>query len=109
MEGKHTAYEYRVRWSDEDDLFIGSVTEFPLLSSHGETYMEALDEIVSVVGFVVEEMAQQGADFPTPLGSRQYSGRFNMRVPKDMHRALVMDAARQGVSLNTLIISRLQG
>jgi predicted HicB family RNase H-like nuclease len=37
------------------------------------------------------------------------SGRFNVRVPVDLHQALVDEAERQGVSLNTLVITMLAG
>jgi hypothetical protein len=39
--------------------------------------------------------------------SKRYSGTFRVRVPKDLHRTLAAQAERQGVSLNTLIVSYL--
>jgi predicted HicB family RNase H-like nuclease len=37
------------------------------------------------------------------------SGKLSLRLPVDLHNALVLEAERQGVSLNTLIISLLAG
>ncbi len=38
---------------------------------------------------------------------RTYSGKFVARVPPELHRQLVIEAADQHVSLNRLISSRL--
>lgn len=38
-----------------------------------------------------------------------HSGQFRVRVPVELHAALVAEAERQGVSLNTLIVALLSG
>jgi hypothetical protein len=47
------------------------------------------------------------ADLGLAPPGRRYSGTFRVRVPKDLHRTLAAQAAQQGVSLNTLIVSYL--
>jgi predicted HicB family RNase H-like nuclease len=37
------------------------------------------------------------------------SGRFNVRLPTGLHAALAVEAERQGISLNTLIVTLLAG
>lgn len=37
------------------------------------------------------------------------SGQFRLRVPTELHDALVREAERQGVSLNTLCVALLAG
>ena len=44
---------------------------------------------------------------PPPLADRAYSGKFLVRVPPETHRALVLRAAEEGVSLNRLVSARL--
>lgn len=100
-------YEYHVAWSQDDDLFIGRVTEFPLLAAHGETLEEALTEIKTVVCHVLDEMSHTQDPAPEPLSPRDVSGKFHVHLPQALHRELVSEAARQGVSLNTLIVSKL--
>ena len=100
-------YEYRVAWSEEDDVFIGRVTEFSLLAAHGDTEEEALREIRFVVQEVLEDLKEKGEAVPPPLSTRKYSGKINLRMPEYLHRDLVMEAARQGISLNQLILLRL--
>jgi predicted HicB family RNase H-like nuclease len=38
---------------------------------------------------------------------REYSGKFNVRVPKSIHAALVSEAEAEGVSLNQLVVAKL--
>ena len=38
---------------------------------------------------------------------REYSGKFNVRVPKSLHAALASEAEAEGVSLNQLIVAKL--
>jgi hypothetical protein len=44
-----------------------------------------------------------------PVGSqrREYSGKFNVRVPKSLHAALASEAEAEGVSLNQLVVAKL--
>jgi hypothetical protein len=38
---------------------------------------------------------------------REYSGRFNVRIPKSLHAALANEAEAEGVSLNQLVMAKL--
>jgi len=40
---------------------------------------------------------------PLPKPKAHFSGQFNVRVPKDLHRELVREAEEEGVSLNALV------
>jgi hypothetical protein len=44
-----------------------------------------------------------------PVGPqrREYSGKFNVRVPKTLHAALASEAEAEGVSLNQLVVAKL--
>jgi predicted HicB family RNase H-like nuclease len=44
-----------------------------------------------------------------PVGPqrREYSGKFNVRLPKSLHAALASEAAAEGVSLNQLVVAKL--
>jgi hypothetical protein len=46
--------------------------------------------------------------FLAELEAREYSGSLRVRMPKHLHRDLVHQAERDGVSLNTLIIALLE-
>ena len=104
---KHDKYTYRVTWSEEDGEYVGLCLEFPSLSWLARSPEAALKGIRSLVAESVEEMAFSEEAVPEPLATRRYSGRFLVRVPPELHRFLVMEAAEAGVSLNRLVSARL--
>lgn len=52
-------------------------------------------------------MTANGEKVPEPIADRTYSGEFKVRIPPQAHRALVIQAAEQGVSLNRLASAKL--
>lgn len=104
---KAVDYSYVVMWSEQDNAFIGRVTEFASLAAHGSTQEKALREIRTVVGYVLGDMVANGEPVPEPLGKRRYSGKLNVRMSADLHRRLSIESEHQGVSLNALINQKL--
>jgi predicted HicB family RNase H-like nuclease len=102
-------YTYRVTWSEEDGEYVGLCAEFPSLSWLAGSPEAALKSIRGVVADVVADMQASGEQVPEAIASRQYSGKFMVRVPPDVHRSLVLEAAESGVSLNRLVSARLSG
>ncbi|MCH8748858.1 type II toxin-antitoxin system HicB family antitoxin [Patescibacteria group bacterium] len=100
-------YTYRVTWSEEDGEFVGLCAEFPSLSWLSDDPEEALKRVRSLVKECVEEMVQSGEIFPSPISTRQYSGKFMVRVPPEVHRQLATEAAESGVSLNRIASAKL--
>lgn len=100
-------YTYRVTWSPEDSGYAGLCAEFPSLSWLAPTAEEAFSGIRALVRDVVADMQANAETPPAPLADRAYSGRFLVRVPPETHRALVLRAAEEGVSLNRLVSARL--
>ena len=100
-------YTYRVYWSDEDREYVATVAEFPSLSNLAKTPDDALRGIIDLVAFSLGEMNEANQQAPVPLGSRRYSGKIALRMTPDQHRRVAMEAAEQGVSINTLLVSRI--
>lgn len=101
-------YLYSVGWSEADESFVARVAEFPSLAAHGDTQEEALREIKEVVGFVLNDLQENGEQFPEPFGKRSFSGRLVLRMPEYMHRQLALEAMQQGISLNQLLNLKLE-
>lgn len=100
-------YTYRVIWSKNDNEYVALCAEFPSLSFLASTQDRALKGIVDLVGEVIQDMTSNGEDLPVPLSEKIYSGKFQLRVPPELHRHLAMEAAEQGVSLNRYVSSKL--
>lgn len=107
MTRKDDHYTYRVTWSEEDHEHVGLCAEFPSLSWLAETPEATLKGIRKLVAEVVEDLRAQGETIPEPLAAKDYSGKFLVRVPPDVHRRLAIEAAEAGVSLNRLISAKL--
>ncbi len=100
-------YTYRVTWSPEDGEHIGLCVEFPSLSWLADAPGAALEGIRQLVADVVADMQENGELLPTPFAEKHYSGEFRVRIPPELHRSLVIQAAEQGVSLNRLASAKL--
>ena len=105
MNIKH--YTYRVTWSIEDGEHVALCAEFPSLSWLAKTPEAALKGIQKVVADVVSDMQASGEAVPEALAEKRYSGEFRVRIPPQLHRALALTAAEQGVSLNRLASAKL--
>lgn len=100
-------YTYQTAWSEEDGEFVATVLEFPSLSWLDSTAATAEAELRSVVEEALEDMQRNNERIPEPFGQRRFSGKFNLRIPQSLHRDLTIEAEREGVSLNTLIVQKL--
>lgn len=100
-------YNYRISWSVEDKEYIGLCTEFPSLSWLSADMGEALVGINRLVQDVVADMQENGESVPEPLSTKSFSGKFQVRIPPERHRALAIRAAEEGISLNRYVSDRL--
>ena len=107
LEIKTNRYTYRITWSDEDKEYVGSCAEFPSLSWLAETQEAALQGIRRVVAEVIEDMQSNNEPIPEPLALRNYSGKFTVRIPREVHRNLHIQAAEADISFNRLISAKL--
>ncbi len=101
-------YLYSVGWSEEDEVFVARVAEFPSLAAHGDTLEDALREIKNIVGFVLQDLEENNEFVPEPFGKRSFSGRLVLRMPEYLHRRLALESMQQGVSLNQLLNLKLE-
>ena len=104
---KPDRYTYRVTWSEEDHEYVGLCAEFPSLSWLASTPEAALRGIRKVVGEVVADLEAKGELVPEPIATKQYSGKFLVRIPPELHRRLALEAAEAGVSLNRIASEKL--
>ena len=92
--------------ADPDGGYVIVYPDLPGCLSQAET----LDEIPAMAegartGWIETEY-EEGRDIPEP-SYQDYSGKFNVRIPKSLHRALVDAASQDGVSLNQYVVMLL--
>jgi len=100
-------YTFRVTWSPEDGEHVGLCAEFPSLSWLAGSPETALAGIRRLLAEAVADMQSSGEPVPVPFAEKHYSGEFRVRIPPEVHRALAIQAAEQGVSLNRLTSAKL--
>jgi len=88
----------------------GYVIEFPDLPDC-LTQVESLDELVAIANEIqelwIETEYERGRAIPSPSYPEEYSGKFNVRLPKSLHRQLAKHAVADGVSLNQHVVALL--
>lgn len=107
MSLRNDRYTYRVTWSEEDQEYVGLCVEFASLSWLAKTPEAALQGIRELVDHLIKDMEKSGEIPPAPIAGKNYSGKFIVRLPPDVHRDLAIKAAEQKISLNRLISSKL--
>lgn len=100
-------YTYRIEWSEEDQLHIARCLELPSLAAHGDTAEGALKEIEKVVEEAIAWMQEEKEEIPEPFGLKRYKGNLTLRIPPELHRNLSIKSAKEGVSVNLYILSKI--
>lgn len=100
-------YSVVCQWSDDDEGYIALVPELRGLSAFGETPSEALKELEIAKEAYIGVFEEDGCDLPEPKKLPDFSGQLRIRLPKSLHAELSRAAERDGVSLNTYIVSLL--
>jgi antitoxin HicB len=100
-------YPISLEEAPEGGYFI-QIKDLPGCYSQGETVEEAMNNIEEARKLWMESMYEDGSEIPLPGNAeKQYSGKFNVRVPKSLHRKLDQMAEKEGVSLNHFLVSTL--
>lgn len=79
----------------------------PGCMSDGESLEEAYDNIHEAKEEWLSSMLERGMKILEPVEQEEYSGKFIIRLPKTLHRALVQVSKREGVSLNQYVTNAL--
>lgn len=92
---------------DEDGDWLAHLVELPTVSAFAETPEQAIAELRQAWEGVKESYRKHGEPVPQAPRRKHYSGQFNVRIDKRLHRALALEAAQAGVSLNALVAQKL--
>ncbi len=94
--------------SDTDHpVWFASVRELRGCMTEADSYEEAVRQIRDAMRIWIEDAIESGDPVPVPSDEQEFSGKFSLRLPKSLHRDLVLQAEREGVSLNQYITSVL--
>lgn len=97
--------EVRPLTPEEGGGYLAEFPDYPGCLADGETPEEAIREGVDALRSYLATLDALGRAPPASGGL--YGGQWRQRVPKSLHAALARRAAREGVSLNTLVTTML--
>ncbi len=92
---------------DEDGEYLAHFVELPNVSAFGESPEEALSELTTAWEGVKESYKKHEEQVPVAPARKKYSGQFNVRLDRRIHRALAIEAAKAGISLNAIVSQKL--
>ena len=94
--------------ADPDGGYVAVFPDLPGCMTQGETLEEAIEMAQDArIGWLECEYDTDPNDIPMPSYPVEYSGRFNVRIPKSLHHLLADAAERDGVSLNQYVVMLL--
>ncbi len=97
-----------VEWSDEDQCYIGTCPGLMLGGVHGSDETRVYKELSQVVEEWIKMHKEDRELLPPQTAGKEYSGKFVVRVGKDLHKELAIQALRVGESLNSYCVRMLR-
>ena len=92
----YKGYTARIDFDERDSIFVGRVLGVrPIIGFHGETVAELRAQFIAAVDDYLEDCAAQGIPPEKPA-----SGNLMLRVPPEVHGAVLVAAQASGKSLN---------
>lgn len=101
------AYIINIIWSDEDSLFIAEVPELEGCITHGKTAEQAVKNAHKAIESWIVAAQSLKHHIPAPVSNHNVSGKFNVRLPRQVHKSLIIKAVQEKVSLNQLVLMLL--
>ena len=92
---------------DDDGDYLAHFIELPHISAFAETPEQGLHELEVAWEGVKESYQKNGESIPVAPSRKEYTGRFNVRIDRRLHRALAIEAAKAGISLNAIVAQKL--
>ena len=87
--------------------FYGRILELDGCQSTGDTIEELYESLNEAMEGYIEVKLENNLPIPEPERADDYSGKFNVRLPKTLHQRLAIEAQNEGVRLNTLVLYKL--
>ncbi len=87
--------------------YYGRILELDGCQSTGDTIGELYESLNEAMEGYIEVKLENNIPIPMPERTEDFSGKFNVRLPKSLHQRLTIEAENEGVSLNQLVLYKL--
>lgn len=95
-------YQIVIKPSSEGG-YVAYIPDLPGCITQGETLAEIAEMIEDAKAGWLDLALQDGKEIPEPDPEEEYSGKFNVRIPKSLHKELAVKAREEKVSLNQTV------
>lgn len=108
--GDYLNQQYRFNViADEDGGYVVEFPDLPGCITQVEDITEVSPMAEEIRTLWIKTAFDHGFEIPDPTYPPLYSGKFNVRLPRSLHRALAESAENEGVSLNQQVVAILSG
>ena len=107
LKAKAARYTKIVECSDEAGCFIGSAPPLIGPCCHGRNEARVYAQLCGIVEEWIALLESDGHTLPEPLGNKEFSGKFVLRLEPAIHRRLAAKARAAGESLNSYCVKML--
>ncbi len=97
---KKDRYLKIVEWSDEDQCYVGSIPGWIGKCCHGDNEEEVYHQLGQILEEWIEIYEEDKIPLPSSITAKKYSGKFQLRIDSDLHKALTIKAMQADESLN---------
>ena len=104
---EYLALPYSIEIIRDEGGYVATIPDLPGCASSGRTVNAALRGLEKVKELWLQGRIEAGEDIPEPTKIEDFSGKFVLRIPRSLHRALDHEARKQGVSLNQYLVHLL--
>lgn len=99
-------FRFIVEPDPEEGIFI-HYPDLPGCMTQVDTYEEVIPAAEEIKRLWIQAAWNSGWPIPEPAEVTDFSGKFNVRIPRSLHRRLAEQAEVECVSLNQLVVSYL--
>ncbi len=90
-----------VEWSDEDQCYVGSIPGWIGKCCHGDNEEDVYRQLCRILEEWIKIYEEDNMPLPPSISGKKYSGKFQLRVDSDLHKALAIRAMQANESLNS--------
>jgi antitoxin HicB len=92
---------------DSEGGFVAEIEELSGCMTQAENVEDSLRAIEDARTLWIKAAYSEGREIPLPRDLEEYTGKFLVRIPKSLHKALVRVAKHEGISLNQYVSTLL--
>ena len=107
MHDAFDGFSLHLLYDEQDGDWVAHFVELPMVSAFEKTPEKAIKELKVAWKGVKQSYLNRGEQMPLAPSKKSYSGQFNVRIDKRLHRALAIEASQANVSLNALVAQKL--